>query len=75
MIMETLKGILSDSLGCDEGEITPDADLRCDLGLNEGELLDVLDALAGELGFAYEEGDLEDITTVASLVRYAAARV
>lgn len=71
--METLRGILSDSLGCDEAEIIPGADLRCDLGLSDGDLRDVVDALAGELGFVYDEGDLEDLTTVSSLVRYAAA--
>lgn len=74
MIMEALRGILADSLGCDESEITPGADLRCDLGLSDSDLADVLDALAGELGFVYEESDLDTLTTVSSLVRYASAR-
>lgn len=75
MVYETLQEILVDSLGCDEAAISPGADLRCDLGLNSGDLLDLMDALAEELGFVYEESDIDDLTTVSSLARYAAARV
>ena len=72
MILETLQNILSDSLGVSAEEITPDADLRRDLGLSHGELLDLLDAMATELGFAYDEQDISCLSTVASLVRYTA---
>lgn len=70
MVFEMLRSMLSEALGCDESEITLGSDLRDDLGVSDGELQEVMEALAGELGFRYELGDLEEVNTAAQLVRY-----
>lgn len=72
MVFELLREMLTETLGCDEEEITLTAELRCDLGASDGQIREVADAMSTELGFRYEESDLEDLTTVAQLVRYIA---
>ena len=75
MVFEMLRDMLVESLGCDEDEITPRSELRDDLGLSDAALEEVMEALSAELGFRYRTRDLEDISTVAQLVRYIASLI
>ena len=75
MVFEMLRDMLVESLGCDEDEITPQSELRDDLGLSDAALEEVMEALSAELGFRYRIRDLEDISTVAQLVRYIASLI
>lgn len=72
MVFELLRNMMAESLGCDESEITGGSELRYELGLSDAELEQIMDAMSGELGFRYRASDLEDVNTVADLVRYIA---
>lgn len=72
MVFEMLRSMMAQALGCDEEEITLRSDLREDLGLTDSELEEVMEAMAGELGFRFSGADLEDLNTPADLVRYIA---
>ena len=70
MVFELLRDMLMEALGCDESEITLRSELREDLDLSDAELQSVMDAMAGELGFRYDEDKLESLQTVSQMVRY-----
>lgn len=70
MVFEMLRSMIAEAMGCEEDEITTRSDLRDDLGLSDTELQEIMDAMGGELGFRYDEDDLEKIQTMAQLVRY-----
>lgn len=75
MVFETLRDLLAEALGCDEGEITPRAELHDDLGLSDAELQEVMDAMGAELGFRYDDSELAECRTVAQLVRYVSGLI
>ena len=70
MVFELLRGLLADSLGCDEADITMNADLFDDLGLSQSDLTDVMEALGEELGFSATVGDWNELSTVGDLVAH-----
>lgn len=70
MVFELIRGLLADSLGCDEADITMNADLFDDLGLSQSDLGDVMDALGEELGFSVAEADWTEVSTVGDLVAH-----
>lgn len=70
MVFEMLREMLAESLGCDDSEITLSSELRDDLGLSDGQLNEVMEAMASELGFRYDSGRIEDADTVRELVGY-----
>lgn len=70
MVFELLQGILADSLGCEEEEITMNAGLFDDLGLSASDLGDVLRALGEELGCNLTRGPWDSLTTVGELIAY-----
>ena len=69
MVFELLRDLVCEALGCDESEVTLRSDLCDDLGLSEGELAEILEAMASELGFRTADVDLEENMTAAQLVR------
>lgn len=75
MVFELLRDMIVETLGCEEGDVTPKSELREDLGLSDTQLEEVMEAMSGELGFRYESHRLEDILTVAQLVRYIAGLI
>lgn len=68
MVFEMLREMLAECLGCEDSEITLSSELRDDLGLSDGQLGEVMEAMSSELGFRYEQGDMEDVYTVRELV-------
>lgn len=70
MVFEMLRDMIVESLGCDEGDVTPRSELREDLGLSDTELEEIVDAMSGELGFRYDTDALASVKTAAQLVRY-----
>lgn len=73
MVFELLRDMIVEATGCDESEITPATELREDLNLTEGELTEILEALAHELGFRFDEIGLDEVTTARDLVRRISA--
>ena len=72
MVFEALREMIVEIQGCDEGEVTMRAELRDDLGLSDGQIREVMEAMSSELGFRYDESELEELCTVAELVKYIA---
>lgn len=70
MVFEMLREMLAECLGCDDSEITLSSELRDDLGLPDDQLNEVMEAMASELGFRYDRGQVEDAATVRELVGY-----
>ena len=68
MVFEMLREMLAECLGCEDSEITLSSELRDDLGLSDGQLDEVMEAMASELGFRYSGTDLEAVSTVRELV-------
>ena len=73
MVFELLRDMIVEATGCDESEVTPAAALREDLSLTEGELTQIVEAMAHELGFRFEEIELDEVTTTRDLVRCISA--
>ena len=69
MVFEALREMIVELLGCDESEVTLSAELRDDLGLSDGQIDEVLEALSSDLGFRAEDIELEETETVRQLVR------
>lgn len=69
MVFEALREMLVEILGCDESEITLSADLRDDLGLSDGQMDEIVEALSSELGFRREDLELEEVYSVRELVK------
>lgn len=75
MVFELIRDLLADSLVCDAEQITMQSDLQVDLELTGSDLAEVVQTLAEELSFSWRRQDLEDVATVAELVRYIESRV
>ena len=75
MVYELIQQLLSDSLVCDPEQISMQSDLRSELELSDGDLADILQAVADELSIPWRRQDLEELNTVSDLVSYVENRV
>lgn len=69
MVYEMLREMIVESLGCDEASVALSAELRDDLGLSDGQITEILEAMASELGFRSEDIDPDGVYSVKDLVR------
>ncbi len=69
-MFEQIKQIIVDELGKDPGNITPDADLRNDIGITSLELIGMIMVFEDTFDISVNEDELEDIKTVNDIVRY-----
>ncbi|CAM03401.1 acyl carrier protein [Saccharopolyspora erythraea NRRL 2338] len=63
-IFERIEQVLAEQLGIPAEQITEEADLREDLGMDSLDLVELVSALEDEVGMRVEQSQLEGIETV-----------
>lgn len=74
-MFETLKRFLIDELHVNPEDVTMDAELSGDLGINSLELADLVFVCEEKFNIEIEDEDLHNFTTVGDVVRYLDANV
>ena len=69
-MFEKVKQLLVDELRVKEGDITMEAELANDLGVNSLELADLVLACEDKFGVAIDDEDLHTFITVGDVVNY-----
>ena len=69
-MFETLKKFLVDELHVNAEDVTMDAELSGDLGINSLELADLVFVFEEKFNIEIEDDDLRSFTTVGDVVRY-----
>ena len=69
-MFDKVKQILIDELQLDENEITPDAELSKDLGINSIELADLIMMCEEQFDIEISEDDANEFVTVNDIVNY-----
>lgn len=69
-MFEKLKAILVDEFQLDEADITPEAELSGDLGINSVELQSLILTCEMEFGIDIQTEDLASLTTVGDVADY-----
>jgi acyl carrier protein len=69
-MFETLKNVLVEELQLDPEEITPDAELANDLGINSIELADLVMLCEDKFEIEIEDDDIHKFITVNDVVTY-----
>ena len=69
-MFDKVKQILIDELQLDGSEITPEAELSKDLGINSIELADLIMMCEEEFGIEITEDDANEFITVGDVVNY-----
>lgn len=72
-MFETLKTFLVDELHVSADDITMEAELSGDLGINSLELADLVFVCEEKFNIEIEDEDLHNFTTVGDVVRYLEA--
>ncbi len=67
---EKIKSIITEQLGVDEAEVTPDSDFVTDLGADSLDTVELVMALEEEFGIEISDEDAEKIKTVGDVVKY-----
>ncbi len=69
-MFEKLKQLLVDELSIDENDITLEAELSGDLGINSIELADLVMLCEDKFGIEINDEDLHKLVTVGDVVNY-----
>lgn len=72
-MFETVKKLLIDDLQVNEGDITPEAELINDLGINSLELADLILLCEEKFGIEIKDDDIHKFITVDDVVKYLTA--
>lgn len=70
MIIEKLKGIISEQLGVDEGEVTAEANIQDDLGADSLDIVDLITTIEDEFDLSIPDEAVEEIKTVGDIANY-----
>lgn len=70
MVFEKIKLILCEEFEIDDNDISLDAVLSLDLGLSDIDLIDLVMSIEDEFNVELPDEALEEISTVADLVKY-----
>ena len=70
MFFEKLKSILVEELSIDADQITMEAELANDLGINSLELADLVLLCEDTFGVEFDENDMHKFITVGDVVEY-----
>lgn len=73
-MFETLKNILVEELQLDPDEITPEAELANDLGINSIELADLVMSCEDQFEIEIEDDDIHKFITIQDVVNYLEAK-
>lgn len=69
-IYDRLKGIVTEQLGVDEEEVTPEASFVDDLNADSLDLVELIMSLEEEFGLEISDEDAEKIVTVGDAASY-----
>ena len=69
-MLEKMKEILAEQLGCDADMITEETSFKDDLGADSLDLLEVIMALEDEYGIEMNTEDLSDLNPVGDVMNY-----
>ena len=69
-MFETLKNLLVEELQLDPAEITPEAELANDLGINSIELADLIMLCEDKFGIEIQDDDIHKFVTIGDVVNY-----
>lgn len=69
-MLEKMKEILAEQLGCDADMITEETSFKDDLGADSLDLLEVIMALEDEYGIEMNTEDFSDLNTVGDVMNY-----
>lgn len=69
-MFETLKTLLAEELQLDPNEITMEAELTNDLGINSIELADLVMQCEDKFDITIDDDDIHNLVTVGDVVKY-----
>lgn len=69
-MLEKMKKILAEQLGCDANTITEETSFKDDLGADSLDLFEVIMALEDEYGIEIDTDDLSELNTVGDVMNY-----
>ena len=72
-MFETLKQFLVDELRVNPDDVTPEAELANDLGINSLELADLVYLCEEKFNIVIDDEELHNFTTVGDIVKYLEA--
>ena len=72
-MFEDFKTLLVEQMNIDEADITPDAELVADLGINSLELADLVFSCESKYNIEIDEEDYKNFVTVGDVVEYLEA--
>lgn len=73
-MLEKVKEIIQDKLNLDDVVITAETSFKDDLGVDSLDLFELVMALEEEFGTEIPSEDLENLTTVGSVIEYIEAK-
>lgn len=70
MILEKIKKIFAQDFDIDESEITPDANIYDDLGLDDIDIYDMVMSVEDDFEIELPDEELERIYTIGDLIKF-----